>query len=76
MQYLKGFLPSSRVLLVDDSTIIYIAPSPDTPLEDTVKLAQKRLNIFSVESKATGGQVSTKKEKCHIMDFKWHPEGK
>ena len=59
-----------------DSTIIRVAPSPDTSLEETVKLAQKGLNIFSGESKATGVQVSTEKKKCHLMDFKWHPEGK
>ena len=61
---------------MDDSTITQVAPSPDTPLEETVKLAQKGLNIFSGESRATGGQVSTEKKKCHLMDFKWHPEGK
>ena len=47
---------------MDDYTIIQVAPSPDTPLEETVKLAQKDLNIFAGESKATGGQVSTEKK--------------
>ena len=61
---------------MDDSTIIQVAPSTDTPLEDTVKLAQKGLNIFAGESKATGVKVSTEKKKWHLMDFKWHPEGK
>ena len=31
---------------LDDSVIIQVAPSTDTPLEETVKLAQKGLNIF------------------------------
>ena len=52
---------------MDNSIIIQVVPSPDTPLEETFK---------SGESKATGGQVSTEKKKCHLMDFKWHPEGK
>ena len=39
-----------------------VAPSPDTPLEDTVKLAQKGLNIYSGESKAIGRQVITEKK--------------
>ena len=43
---------------VDDSTIIQVAPTPDTPLTDTVKLAQNGLNIFAGASKATGVQVS------------------
>ena len=47
---------------MDDSTIIQVAPSPNTPLEETVKLAQKDLNIFSGESKTTGGQVITEKK--------------
>ena len=47
---------------MDDSTIIQVTPSPDTPPEETVKLAQKDLNIFAVESKATGVQVSTEKK--------------
>ena len=43
---------------MDDSMIIQVATSLDTPLEDTVKLAQKGLNNFAGESKATGVQVS------------------
>ena len=53
-----------------------MTPSTDTPLEDTVKLAQKGLNIFTESFKATGGQVSAEKTKCYLMDFKWDPEGK
>ena len=61
---------------MDNSTIIQVAPSPDTPLEETVKLAKKGLTIFAGESKATGGKVSTEKKKCHLMVFKWQPEEK
>ena len=61
---------------MDDSTIIQVAPSPDKPLEDTVKLAQKCLNIFAGADKATGGQVSAEKTKWYLMDFKCYPEGK
>ena len=61
---------------VDDSTIIQVAPSPDTPLENTVKLAQKGLNLFAGAAKATGGQVNAEKTKWYLMDFKWDPEGK
>ena len=61
---------------MDDSTIILVIPSLDTPLEETVKLAQKGLNIFSGASKSTGGQVSAENTKWYIMDFKWDPEGK
>ena len=61
---------------MDDSKIIQVIPSPDTPLEETVKLAQKGLNIFSGASKSTGGQVSAENTKWYIMDFKWDPEGK
>ena len=58
-----------------DSTIIRVAPSPDTSLEETVKLAQKGLNIFAGASKAIGGQVSAEKIKLYLMEFKWEQEG-
>ena len=61
---------------VDDYTIIQVAPSPDTPLEETVKQAQKSLNIFGGAAKATGGKVSAEKTKWYLMDFKWDPEWK
>ena len=38
---------------VDDSTIIQVEPSPETPLEEMVKLSQKGLNIFAGEYKVT-----------------------
>ena len=47
---------------MDDYTIIQVAPSLDTPLEETVKLAQKGLNIFAGETKEIGGQVITEKK--------------
>ena len=61
---------------MDDSTIIQVAPSPDTTLEETVKLTQKGLNIISGAAKATGVQVSAEKTKWYLMDFKRDPEGK
>ena len=61
---------------MDYSTIIQVEPSPDTPLEETVKIAQKCLNIFARADKATGGKVSTENTKWYLMDFKWDPEGK
>ena len=50
--------------------------SPDKPLEDTVKLSQKGLNIFAGTAKVTEGQVSLEKTKWYLMEFKWYPEGK
>ena len=61
---------------MDDSTIIQVAPSIYTPLEETIKLAENYLNIFAGAAKATGGKVSAEKTKCYLMDFKWDPEGK
>ena len=61
---------------MDDSAIIQVSPLPDTTMEETVKLAQKGLNIFAGAEKATGGQVSSDKTKWHLMEFKWDPEGK
>ena len=62
--------------MVDDSTIIQLTPSPDTPLEETVKISQKGLNIFAGSAKPTGGQVSAENTKWYLMNFKWDPEGK
>ena len=42
---------------MDDSTIIHLEPTSDTPLEEMFKLAQKGLNLFSGAAKAKGGQV-------------------
>ena len=56
---------------MEDSTIIQVAPSPDTPVEETIKLAQNGLNIFVGTDKATGRKVSAEKTKCYLMDFKW-----
>ena len=61
---------------MDDSTIIQVAPSQDTPLEETVKLAQKGLNILAGAAKATGEKVSAENTKWYRMDLKWDPEGK
>ena len=61
---------------MDDSTIIQLASSPDTPLEETLKLAQKGLHIFEGTDKATGGKFSAENTKWYLMDFKWDPEGK
>ena len=47
---------------VDDSTIIQVSPSSDTPPEETVKIGQKGLNIFAGSAKATGRQVSAEKK--------------
>ena len=47
---------------VDDSTLVQIAPSPNTPTQDTVKLAQEDLNIFTGAARETGGQVSVQKK--------------
>ena len=61
---------------MDDSKIIQVSPSPDTTLEDMVKLSQKVPNTFARAAKATVGKVSAEETKWYIMDFKWDPEGK
>ena len=61
---------------VDDYITIQVAPTPDTPLEETVKLEQKGLTIFAGAKKSTGGQVSAKKIEWYIIDFKLKSEGK
>ena len=53
-----------------------MAPTTDTPLEETAKLEQKGLSIFAWAAKATGGNVSAKNKKWYLIDFKWDPEGK
>ena len=52
---------------MDDSTIIQVAPSQDTPLEETVKLSQNGLNVFTRAFKATRGQVSADKATWNQM---------
>ena len=39
-----------------------MAPIPNTPTEDTAKLAQEVLNIFAGEARETGEQVSVQKK--------------
>ena len=56
---------------VDDSTIIQIDPSPTTPTNYTIKLAQSGLDIFSGATQATGGQVNVNKIKGYLLEFKW-----
>ena len=61
---------------VDDSKIIQVAPLPNTPTEDTVKLAQEGLNIFAGEVRETEGQVSVQKNKWYLLEFSWDPSVK
>eukprot|EP00957_Ditylum_brightwellii_P145213 11060337-Ditylum_brightwellii.AAC.1 len=48
---------------VNDTTMVQIAPSPDTPTEEMIKLAQKQANWYKALVRATGGQVSSAKGK-------------
>ena len=53
-----------------------MAPFPNNSTEDTVKLSQEGLNIFSGAARKTGGEVSVQKNKWYLLDFTWDPEGK
>ena len=61
---------------VDDSTIVQIGPSPNTPTQDTVKISQEGLNIFVGAARAAGGQVSVQKTRWYLLDFNCNPEVK
>ena len=61
---------------MDDSTTIQIAPSPNTPSKDATKISQEGLDLFSGSAQATGGQVSAKKTKWYLLEFKWDKAGK
>ena len=61
---------------VNDSTIVQIAPSTNTPTEDTVNLDQQGLNIFAGSERATGEQVTVQKTKWYLLDFTGYPAGK
>ena len=63
---------------VDDSTIIQMAPTPETPTEETVKIAQSELDIYAGLAAATGGKVSQARGKnsWYLIEFQWHDDGK
>ena len=48
---------------MDDSIIIQIAPSPNTPTKDIMKLAREGLDLFSGSDQAMGVKVSATKTK-------------
>ena len=54
----QDYFHIEEYFFVDDFMIIQVAPKPNIPLQETVKMAQKGLNIFAWEIKSTGGQVS------------------
>ena len=58
---------------MDDSTIIQVDPSSDTPPKDTVNLAQKCPNIFAGAARSIDGKFIVEKIKWDLMDFKWNP---
>ena len=61
---------------MDDSTTIQIAPSPNTLSKDATKISQEGLDLFSGSAQATGVQVSAKKTKWYLLEFKWDKAGK
>jgi hypothetical protein len=63
---------------VDDSTIIQMTPTPETPTEETVKIAQSELDIYAGLAAATGGKVSQARGKnsWYLLEFQWHDDGK
>ena len=56
---------------VDNSTTIYIDPYLMAPTKETMNLNQALIDIFSVASQARGGQISVKKNKYYLLEFKW-----
>lgn len=62
---------------VDDSTIVQIAPSPDTPIRDIVHMAQQEIDLYAGLAQATGGQISPVKGKnsWYLLDFAWDNKG-
>eukprot|EP00957_Ditylum_brightwellii_P083132 6320712-Ditylum_brightwellii.AAC.2 len=63
---------------VDDSTMVRIAPTPDTPTEHMVELAQEQVDLYEALAHSTGGQVSPVlgKNLWYLIELKWHPSGK
>ena len=62
---------------VDDLTIVQMAPSPDTPTEELVQIAQDKIYLYAGLARATGGQVSLDKGKntWYLIELKWDKLG-
>ena len=46
------------------------------PTKETMNSNQALIDIFSVASQARGGQISVKKNKWYLLEFKWDTAGK
>ena len=55
-------------------TVVQVSPSPYTPLEETVKLAQKEIIVFQEQRKSQ--EDKSVRKKWFILEFAWNPEGK
>eukprot|EP00957_Ditylum_brightwellii_P172456 13129290-Ditylum_brightwellii.AAC.1 len=55
-----------------------MAPTPETPTEETVKIAQNELDIYAGLAAASGGKVSQTRGKnsWYLIEFQWHDDGK
>ena len=60
---------------MDDNKIIQISPSLNDPAKYTTKISQEGLDIFSGVDQATGGNVSVKKTKWYLLEFKGDKAG-
>eukprot|EP00957_Ditylum_brightwellii_P113175 8630713-Ditylum_brightwellii.AAC.1 len=63
---------------VDDLTIVQMVPSPDTPTEELVQIAQDEIDLYAGLARATGGQVSPDKGKnsWYLIKFEWDKLGR
>eukprot|EP00957_Ditylum_brightwellii_P061300 4652601-Ditylum_brightwellii.AAC.1 len=62
---------------VDDSIVVQMTPSPDTPTNELVAITQSEIDLYAVLTKATGGQISPNKGKnsWYLFEFVWDNAG-
>jgi hypothetical protein len=62
---------------VDDSTVVQMAPSPDTPTNELVAITQNEIDLYAGLARATGGQISPDagKNSWYLIEFTWDSAG-